>query len=40
VDYNDVDAYWYHIKSQSVIHEEVGMFIPKRDKYAWKKKKT
>ena len=35
---NDVDAYWYHIKS--VISKGVSMFVPKRDKYAWKKKKT
>jgi len=38
VDYNDVDAYWYRIKS--VINKGVSMFVPKRDKYAWKKKKS
>ena len=35
MDYNDIDAYWYHIKS--IINEGVSMFIPKQDKYAWKK---
>jgi len=36
VDYNDVDAYWFHIKF--VINDEVSMFIPKQDKYVWKKR--